>query len=248
MNCRNVPFSEHNSLSLQDMVNEDIEHRLKDQPKHQLIRPIHPEINFKYNSVNLLVGMRRSGKTYNVFREIAKLKYIDHDYDLLLYVTSNGDNDQTFKLWEPEINLQVAICSYDESLDIIQELKECNSKFNSNKQHARHIIIVYDDAMLIFNKKGYEYKTLFANSQFNATYFLCIQSFKGLPTEIKANIDSVWIFGSFNRQQFNYMFLYLAIPIDKEEVYELYQSITKQDALYISYSDTSLPEVKVVEK
>ena len=44
------------------------------------------------------------------------------------------------------------------------------------------------------------------------------------------------------------MFLYLAIPIDKEEVYELYQSITKQDALYISYSDTSLPEVKVVEK
>ena len=236
------------SLDLQDMINEDIQADLQDQPRHQLIRPIHPDINFKYNSVNLLVGMRRSGKTYNVFREISKLKYIDHDYDLLLYVTSNGDNDQTFRLWEHHIPTKIAICSYEESEDIIHELKDVNSAFNANRSDARHVIIVYDDAMNIFKIKGYEYKTLFANSQFNATYFLCIQSFKGLPTEIKANLDSIWIFGSFNRQQFNYMFFYLAVPLDKEEVYRIYQSITKQDALVIAYSDTSLPTIKIVQK
>ena len=36
----------------------------------ELQTQIHPEVFFRRNSVNLLIGKKGSGKTYNVFREI----------------------------------------------------------------------------------------------------------------------------------------------------------------------------------
>ena len=37
---------------------------------HDLQTEIHPELFFRRNSVNLLIGKKGSGKTYNVFREV----------------------------------------------------------------------------------------------------------------------------------------------------------------------------------
>ena len=50
---------------------------------------IDPNVYFNRNSVNLLVGKKGSGKTYNVFREVLKLKFIkNHHYTKMLYVTN----------------------------------------------------------------------------------------------------------------------------------------------------------------
>ena len=43
---------------------------------HELQTTIDPEIFFKRNSVNLLIGKKGSGKTYNVFRDILKLQFV----------------------------------------------------------------------------------------------------------------------------------------------------------------------------
>ena len=65
---------------------------------HDLQTEIHPEVFFKRNSVNLLVGKKGSGKTYNVFRELIKLREVpDHKYTKLIYV-SDKPWDRTYDL------------------------------------------------------------------------------------------------------------------------------------------------------
>ena len=247
-------------MSLKKLVNDEIRDDLSNQAQHQLIKPVHPEVHFRYNSVNLLVGKRRSGKDFNVFREIAKLKYIEHDYTLLLYVTPNGENDLTYKTWRKHISLDVAVCAPSESADIIKELRETNSEYNkehSDKarqgsegrggRHARHVIVLYSEAMNLFkNPASDEFRALVSNSQFNATYFLCVQNAKGLPTELKSNFDSIWIFGSFNKQAWNYLAYYM--PLDISELYDVYVKLNKQDALLIEMNDNDDPDISVVQK
>ena len=48
-----------------------------------------------------------------------------------------------------------------------------------------------------------------------------LQSMKGLPTEIKAQIGGFWLFGGFNRQQFRYMVTQISFPFDKEIVWKI---------------------------
>lgn len=58
---------------------------------HELQTQINPEIFFKRNSVNLLIGKKGSGKTYNVFREILKLQFVpNHLYTKLIYVSDKA--------------------------------------------------------------------------------------------------------------------------------------------------------------
>ncbi|MDR0677037.1 MAG: hypothetical protein LBF97_08400, partial [Elusimicrobiota bacterium] len=54
-----------NILMKQNIDNED--------KQNQLITFIHKDLNFRRNSINLMIGKRGSGKTYNVVREVIKL-------------------------------------------------------------------------------------------------------------------------------------------------------------------------------
>jgi hypothetical protein len=57
---------------------------------------IHPEINFKYNSINLLISGRGVGKTFAVLRELIKLSQLPDcaGYTTFIYV-SDKINDAT---------------------------------------------------------------------------------------------------------------------------------------------------------
>jgi hypothetical protein len=50
---------------------------------------IHPEILFRYNSINLLVSRRGVGKSFTVMRELIKLSQLPNcgGYTTLLYTT-----------------------------------------------------------------------------------------------------------------------------------------------------------------
>lgn len=77
-------------------VNDTLEkqsHKLSDN----LIEPIHPDINVRYNSVNVIVGKKSSGKTVIALSEIIKISLLN-TYHLLIYMTKNGDeNDKSFQ-------------------------------------------------------------------------------------------------------------------------------------------------------
>ena len=59
---------------------------------------IDDEIFFRYNSVNLVIGKRGSGKTYTTLREILKLPLTGHrEYTQIHYITSKARDDTVDK-------------------------------------------------------------------------------------------------------------------------------------------------------
>ncbi len=96
---------------------------------NELPTEIHPEVFFKRNSVNLLIGKKGSGKTYNVFRELLKLKFVpNHRYTKLIYVTDKAF-DPTFeriKSYLLEI-MEVDKVPYCQAVEAIQEAANAKS-------------------------------------------------------------------------------------------------------------------------
>ena len=104
---------------------------------HELQTEIDPSLRFRRNSVNLLIGKRGSGKTYNVFRELLKLKYVrNHCYSKLLYVTDKP-NDPTFERIADELPFEVDICPYSEAVESIREI--AGAKAAVKEMREKHI-------------------------------------------------------------------------------------------------------------
>ena len=94
---------------------------------------IDPSINFRRCSINILVGGRGSGKTFNVLRELMKLRYVkDHHYTKLLYVTDKAE-DPTFTRIKDIFPLTVEFVPYADAVERINELAQTKSDIKEMK-------------------------------------------------------------------------------------------------------------------
>lgn len=220
---------------------------------------VHPEINFDYNSLLLVIGQTGSGKTFNVQNELVALSHIKHDFVQIVYVTNNP-NDLTLVKMKDLITVPIDFVNYEESEEYISELREYIQAYDEIKEKRleskitdecrddilNHLhltnftkkniytIIVYDDAMNVFKKPtSKEFKMLFEYRHFKTTYILMMQSMKGLLSEVKAQLGGLWLFGGFNRQQFCYMMNQICLPISKETFWKFYSKTPKRDYYYI---------------
>ncbi|KAA6392483.1 MAG: hypothetical protein EZS28_011990 [Streblomastix strix] len=106
------------------------------------------------------------------------------------------------------------------------------------KMKYPHTLVLFDDAISIFkNKQLPLFKKLFKNRQPRITYFLCLQDIIGLDASIKANVDTIYFFGGFNRQKFSLFYYQSSIPFDKDRVWEQHINLTKRQALIVQYSN-----------
>ena len=60
-------------------------------------------------------------------------------------------------------------------------------------------------------------RMLFENRQPRITYFLCLQDPFSLDINVKSNLDSLWIFGGFDKQRFGMLFRQLNNCFDESE-------------------------------
>lgn len=226
---------------------------------------IHPELLFKRNSVNLLIGRRGSGKTYNVFREMIKLGKISHEYETgysqLIYVT-NKLSDNTFHKMKKHLKMQVIKVRFEDAEECLTKIIEAKEDYNEiiakdlmsilDNDYANelldtlgvndlsrkviHTAVLYDDAIEIFkNKKNKLYRLLFENRQPNITYFLCLQAPFDIAPSVKANVDALWLFGGFSSKDFNALFYQLSCPWEREDVWNRYKELTMNQAIIFEY-------------
>ena len=81
---------------LDDIVDGLIDH--KQAAPDEVQSQIDPDIYFRYNSVNIVIGHRGSGKTYSTLREILKLPLTGHtEYTQVHYITSKLRDDTVDK-------------------------------------------------------------------------------------------------------------------------------------------------------
>ena len=108
-------------LRLLEEVNRDVD------LTHEVQTEIDPNVYFNRNSVNLLVGKKASGKTYTVFREVLKLRFLkNHRYTKMLYVT-NKPEDNTYTRIEELMPIPVEKVTYEDAVDAINDVVQAKS-------------------------------------------------------------------------------------------------------------------------
>ncbi|KAA6397237.1 MAG: hypothetical protein EZS28_007235 [Streblomastix strix] len=183
------------------------------------------------------------------------------------------NNDQTYKKMSSLITIPTKIVTYGEIDGVLNDLIEAKAAYDTvvekhlinqltsdSKQEILtaigaqnfkmkypHSLVLFDDAMSVFkNKQLPLFKKLFKNRQPRNTYFLCLQDIIDLDASIKANVDTIYFFGGFNRQKFNLFYYQSSIPFDKDKVWEQYINLTKRQALIVQYSNDGT-KIKILD-
>ena len=76
----------------------------------------------------------------------------------------------------------------------------------------------------------------------HCSFFLTIQFWKSITTEIKANVSTIFIFGLYSKQQLNVMLYQIPTHYTFEEIYEVYNQLEKHDCLIV---DANNGEIKI---
>jgi hypothetical protein len=171
-------------MSLTSYVNKIILNTLASTDKSQQLQTkIHPEIHFKYNSINLLISCRGVRMTFSVLKELIKLSQLPNQcsYTTFLYV-SDKTNDATINELINHIKLRVRIAGYNQTLPVFHDLIDAKSAYfdilNKNVQdhvsdetkndlfetldldewttETSHTAILLDDAINITNSNNYK--------------------------------------------------------------------------------------------
>jgi uncharacterized protein YbcC (UPF0753/DUF2309 family) len=97
----------------------------------QKITFIHKDLNFYRNSLNLLVGKRGSGKTFNVIREVIKVGLLPDKANYTTFViVSDKDNDSTINEQKSRINLKILHTNYDNATKLLNDIKEGKTAYD----------------------------------------------------------------------------------------------------------------------
>jgi hypothetical protein len=81
------------------------------------------------------------------------------------------------------------------------------------------------------NSNNFLKQSMLRSRQTCITYILTLQDPKGIATEMKANADSVWIFGGLPYTKIMNLFRQLPHIDDPERCHSLYRGLKKNDAM-----------------
>jgi hypothetical protein len=132
MSLKNLEITK-SQMSLTNYVNNIISCTLANIDKtRQLQTEIHPEIHFKYNSINLLISCRGVEKTFLVLKELIKLSHLPDcgGYTTFIY-GSDKTNDATVNELINHIALKVRIVGYNQVLPVLHDLIDAKSAYEN---------------------------------------------------------------------------------------------------------------------
>ena len=98
-----------------------------------------------------------------------------------------------------------------------------------------HTLILFDDVANnpLIQTKGFFAQMLGVCRHIHCSFFLTIQFWKSITTEIKANVSTIYIFGLYSKQQLNVMLYQIPTHYSFDEIYNVYQDLEKHDCLIV---------------
>lgn len=215
------------------------------------------------NSISVAVGRQRSGKTRKILKEIIKISNIHRNTHLLFYVNKTGQKtDKTFESMKELIKCPIRYCSQAECEETLCELIQYKNQYNAIKRQHLEDEVPEDFAEQLFEVLGIHdfsrpyLQTLvllddIANSamlskstsvmnslmtqcaHINCSFFLAIQFWKGLPTSIKSQVTTIYMFGGFSKEQIHYILRQITLQKPFNELWEEYKQLAYQDYMYV---------------
>lgn len=158
---------------------------------HQVQSDIADDINFRRNSVNLILGKRGSGKTFNSLREALKLNFVkNHGYKKLILV-SDKSSDPTYDDVKDDLPMDSEVVKYADAVQVIKEIAEYKAALESIQNNPMiksfehispesveklkevlgevsfkdknvHTLVILDDCLNYFKKHNKSNKELFS--------------------------------------------------------------------------------------
>ena len=185
-----------------------------------------------------------SDKTFESMKHLIQIpiiyvKYKDDD--------KNKDCVQVFskiqcykRLYEEIKNKHLENDIEDEQRDEIFDVLHINS-FDAPTLHT---LILFDDVANnpLISNKGFFAEMLGVCRHIHCSFFLTIQFWKSITTEIKANVSTIFIFGLYSKQQLHVMLYQIPTHYSFEEIYECYKNLQKHDCLIV---DANSGEIKI---
>ena len=222
-----------------------------------------PNTHVYTNSINIAVGKQRSGKTYTIIKEIIKISRNCKNTHLLIYSNKTGDEtDKTFENLKLKIEIPIIYISHNKLDEYLQNFllyKQLYNEILKNEYMDRqddeqkntmfetlhikdfsrpylHTLILLEDvaqAKILKNKKTYIQELMTQCAHINCSFFLAVQFWSSLTTNIKEQVSVIFAFGGYCRSKFMYMFNQIATEIDKEEIWYMYRNLGDKEKLII---------------
>ena len=255
--------------TLDDMIDYCL-YKNKPKLTQELITEIHPDINVPYNSLNIAVGRQRSGKTQTIIREIIKISNICPRTHLLIYINKDGlQNDPTFESLKPLIKIPIIYVPEDKAEKVVQEILKWKHFYNDIKKNhwedkiidrqiaelfkklfinnfnnlTLHTIIFFEDSAncKLFKKPTNYFNQLFTKlAHVQCSVFFAVQFWKSLPSEVKANVSTVFIFPNFSKQQLGYIIAQVPLPYTKDQIYAAYQRLSEHQKMIVDVNNQKI--------
>lgn len=194
------------------------------------IEPIHPQIDFYYNSFNICLGKQGSGKTTFMMYELIKLSQIDSLYNAILYI-SPTTNDYTFNALKTMLQGRIPIyhTTFSESIKILTEY------FENTKNEINHIFIIIEDGSFLLSKENpIWYGWICSLRHIRATIWVNLHLWKAINPIIKTQITSVFVMKGFSREQMQYVYRQSSVDRDFNSFYAIYTTIKEHQVLGIN--------------
>jgi predicted AAA+ superfamily ATPase len=113
-------------------LDKQIDSILKKTKTDEVQGRIAKDIFFRFNSVNVIIGQRGSGKTHFVLREVLKLlQYPEANYSMFLYSSNKIVKDDTVEKFLPlfkNFPLEIQIINHDETPAFIDAIAEARKE------------------------------------------------------------------------------------------------------------------------
>lgn len=266
---KNFDDSDDSLDDLDDMIEDCLRHNEVNINKERLT-PIHDKVNVFYNSVNVFCGRQGSGKTFTSMKEAIKISRVSPETHLLIVICKDETStDPTVESLKPLLNIPIVYVAEDEAIDYVKNLLEYKRFYdfikaehlenrivdeqvdevfevlhiNDWKRKWLHTLMIFNDiakSKLLKRPDGYFNQLFPICRHIQCSFFLNVQFWKSIQTEIKANITTAFIFGGFSRQQFLYIIHQLPVSVGTDELFNVYKQLSKNEKMIINCETTDI--------
>lgn len=222
-----------NEQKIKDVVNQLFQQQKTDPNLHNTIETIHPQIHFKYNSLNICLGKQGVGKTTFMLTELIKLSELpDCIYDKIVYITNGDTNDLTFETLKKLVKLPIL------GLDFNEATMELSNYFNSRDDKIHHTFVIVEDASFLLMKDNPIWVDWVCKLRhLRMTLWINLHVWRSISTMIKTQITTLFVFKGYSKEQLQHMYRQSCVDADFKAVLYMYLTLGKHELLKISNSD-----------
>lgn len=229
-----------NEDKIKYVVNQLFEQQRADPSVHNTIEVIHPQIHFRYNSLNICLGKQGTGKTTFMLTELIKLSELpDCIYDKIVYITNGETNDMTFNALKRLIKIPIM------GLDFNEATRELSNYFSTREDTVHHTFVIIEDASFLLMKDNPIWVDWVCKLRhLRMTMWLNLHVWRSISTMIKTQITTLFIFRGFSREQLSHMYKQSCVDADFKTVMCMYSLLGERELLKLSNIDGKMQIIK----